>query len=139
MLDADIVVGSMKGYLVMPATIAMLVACSDRDIFSLEKYDEISSSAAIVPRVSLETTLKNVSEQHDVEFDQNRNPRDVYIERDYIATLISGDCMIIAEGDGAETMTVTVSLSVIHGGRCNDKMLQAFGALRRQLSLRDDP
>ena len=118
----------------------MLIGCSDQDVFSLTPYERLSEFTVQMDPDATHTTLQSVAQRYDVELHRNPDPQQNAIPRDYLAGILIGRCMLLAEGNQhGDTMSTTVSLSVPETESCNDKAWLIYDEIRERLVSRVEP
>ena len=110
----------------------MLASCNG--LSSFERYTEISRFETTGALAHMEEVLASVVTEHELRLNRDPDPRRVGIGQDYIATILRGRCMILVEGTGSRaSMRLVVTLNVVAGSECHEKMRQTYAAAERAL------
>jgi hypothetical protein len=115
-----------------------IMACDDRVSHSLTPTDKTASFDIKTTVADADRILSQVGKRSGNNSTRHPYPEKNAIPHDYIFSIQSRNCMILAEGDnGAGLLRLTVSLSIIRGKTCEDGMVQAFEEAKSMFGYRD--
>jgi len=106
---------------------AALMSCDDRASHSLTPANRIASFTINSTAEEADQILSDVAKQSGETFVRHPYPQSNAIPRDYISTIATRRCLILAEGENVGgALQLTVSLDVLRGKTCEPQVSNAL-------------
>ena len=124
----------MMFWLALTMMAPILSGCDDTDLFDLTSYETERTFSASVSASQADAVLDRLARAHGARLNHDPHPPDGARPRDYLSTILIGECMILAEGVGeGENMRLTVALDVVRGRSCGQDLRDIFEQAQREL------
>ena len=108
--------------------------CSDRDLVNLTPYMVFDQFSVATQAQEANRVMSAVARSYGNDIIVDPDPTARRIRRDYLVTIMSGDCMILAEGINEENkLRIRISLNVVRGRNCDSRMRAIFDESERGL------